>query len=632
MTADGGHGYTTRTEWRELFDAYSHTIRSLNQRSDALVKIDAPLEEWMQKYRELSTQTRIIYLQSERLLKRHIRYFTDMPNRWVPEVAAPLLDYLFRYVTRLEDMECVYMTASSLLDYYQGLGDEIAQMKCYTIQAICYTYLDSVHLSRDIWHTCDAARALYEKHFHDLTAEAQSMGLTLYDVFFDILSVHMSLGSASKEELLSSAIDCYLSAAHYRDLVLATDQDYPFNRTLPLFEFHLAAFALHLSPGECTPEQALLLQRTAQRCRSNPDCDPVSVSLSHQMARRLTGDCRDQEILEDLQQLLDDPAQSGESASFLHLASPDAVEHIYLAVDTLLGRESNPPEFYYRVLDLFLTYFSRLPFSSYLNYISSSYIYCYIFRSLGRLQGREDLLSALLRLAVFRQPQTAVHSIMVGKLSVAIMEALIQQRPQLLVGTLGAHSPEAVQARSAEFLDFIHTSALLHDLGKILCPNVVNTQYRQITHLGYRIIQYHASTGGFLLRLLPGFAQYADIAEGHHKSYDGAYGYPNAFDNTASPLRIFIDIITICDSLDAATDTLGRNYAQPKEFDAVLQELDRVGGARYSRELVDLIHSHLALRSRLRRLLVYGRIETYYEVHDMIQSYDPGRPLAGAAR
>ena len=37
-------------------------------------------------------------------------------------------------------------------------------------------------------------------------------------------------------------------------------------------------------------------------------------------------------------------------------------------------------------------------------------------------------------------------------------------------------------------------------------------------------------------------ARYVDIARGHHKFYNGKGGYPNDFDNTASPERFMIDI------------------------------------------------------------------------------------------
>ena len=82
-----------------------------------------------------------------------------------------------------------------------------------------------------------------------------------------------------------------------------------------------------------------------------------------------------------------------------------------MAAETLSRDCPQPPEVYHRILESFLGYFSRLPFSSYLNHLSSSYIYRYIRLSLAKLEGRMDLLTALLRLTVFRQPQTAVHSL-----------------------------------------------------------------------------------------------------------------------------------------------------------------------------------------------------------------------------
>ena len=37
---------------------------------------------------------------------------------------------------------------------------------------------------------------------------------------------------------------------------------------------------------------------------------------------------------------------------------------------------------------------------------------------------------------------------------------------------------------------------------------------------------------------------YHDTTLGHHKWYNGKGGYPNDFDNTKSPYRFMIDIIT----------------------------------------------------------------------------------------
>ena len=83
----------------------------------------------------------------------------------------------------------------------------------------------------------------------------------------------------------------------------------------------------------------------------------------------------------------------------------------------------------------------------------------------------------------------------------------------------------------------------------------------------------HPETGAKDLASVPDFACYADIAHGHHRTYDGTGGYPDDFDILHSPCRPVIDLVHICDCLDAATDYLSRNYHNAKDFDTVLSEL-----------------------------------------------------------
>lgn len=639
QTPCGEHGYTTRWEWSRFILEYDSIIRSLSDDSYALSRSSAPLGTWVRQYIHHSTQTRQTYIKAEALLDQHIRWFTESPGRWVEPVARPLLDQLFRSATHLEDPEVLCTVIRSLEDYFTPSGDEIALMKCWTVQAVCNLLLDPMHTGDVTWVYCQKARAVYERCFESLDQEERSMGLTIYDVALDLLQAGLAMHRQPVRPLVDLFLNLYRSAAWAETQVLDADLNFEFNRTLPPFDRYLAFAALTLSPGECSREQAELMRQSADRLPATIEIRGdtyryIGAELAQRMSRRLLGECSDGALTQFLTDALAELARR--EAIFYDLQDltiPDTVRAVYQAAETVLGGLGRPPEAYYGALELFLNYFSRLPFSPYLNFVSSSYIYCYILRSLARLDHRQDLLSALLRLAVFRQPQTAVHSLMVGRLTEAIAANVIDRAPALFVGQLGAASPGAVQARREEFLDFLYTGALLHDLGKLLCPNVVNTQYRQITRPGYDVVQYHARTGGELLASLPRFAIYADIALGHHKSWDGRYGYPDSFDNTASPIKIFIDLITISDTLDAATDHLGRSYTVAKTFDQVLAELAEGAGSRYSPALVAHIQGDAVLQDRLRHLLDQGRAETYHQVHQVIRdrAVISGRRPAAAA-
>ena len=117
--------------------------------------------------------------------------------------------------------------------------------------------------------------------------------------------------------------------------------------------------------------------------------------------------------------------------------------------------------------------------------------------------------------------------------------------------------------------------------------------------------------------------QYADIAAGHHKTYDGLYGYPHEFDYYRTPNKIFIDLVRICDSFDAATDYLGRSYAKNKTFEQVLKELQMGSGACYSKEMTDLIVKSPSLQQELEKLLLHDReticLDMYTKMKGLLQ-------------
>lgn len=204
---------------------------------------------------------------------------------------------------------------------------------------------------------------------------------------------------------------------------------------------------------------------------------------------------------------------------------------------------------------------------------------------------------------------------MVSAFAEAILSAIIDKEPALMVGYHGVTSPEDVQAHRAEILQFAHDAALLHDVGKNSMLEIIETQHRPLTDEEFGIIRSHPNRGGQYLSIDEDLARYVDIARGHHKFYNGKGGYPNDFDNTASPERFMIDIITVCDCLDAATDQYGRNYHQAKTTDEVLAEFKRDAGVRYNPDIVRFILQDSVLRDTLREISGPRRLTIYYDTY-----------------
>ena len=147
-----------------------------------------------------------------------------------------------------------------------------------------------------------------------------------------------------------------------------------------------------------------------------------------------------------------------------------------------------------------------------------------------------------------------------------ILNAVLDQRPELLIGSAGCENVVEVLERREELLDYATQAAKLFDVGKIEIAEIVNKQSRQLTEREKCQIREHPKRGAKLIEDIPAFRKYRDVVIGHHKSWNGKLGYPAEFDNTASPYRFFIELIHISDCLDAATDYIGRSYRSSKRL------------------------------------------------------------------
>lgn len=227
----------------------------------------------------------------------------------------------------------------------------------------------------------------------------------------------------------------------------------------------------------------------------------------------------------------------------------------------------------------------------------------------------EERIGFVMELNVATQVTTYAHSTHVARLAEAMMKAIIRHRRELLVGKLGINSKWQVRLHQRQLINFITRAALCHDIGKNSIVSVVNNDYRQLSDEERRIIRMHPRMGLKYLKISQKLKYYYDTTLGHHKWYNGKGGYPNDFDNTKSPYRFMIDIITLCDCMQAATERVGRNYKQEKSFEKVMEELRAGAGTRYNPDLVKLIDDIPELYKELERIAIYGWPDIYYEIY-----------------
>ena len=219
-------------------------------------------------------------------------------------------------------------------------------------------------------------------------------------------------------------------------------------------------------------------------------------------------------------------------------------------------------------------------------------------------------------LNVATQVTTYAHSVHVAMIAQKLMEGILAYQPELVKGVLGERRNGKVFWDTKKCMDFIFEAAMYHDIGKNAIISVVNNDFRPLTDEEFAIIKKYPALGAELLKIAPSlYEKFRDTTLGHHKWYNGKGGYPKDFDNTKSPKRILIDIITLSDCMQAATERIGRNYKSGKNFDRVMEEFRRDAGTRYNPDLVNFIDAHQDVARDLAALINEGWVDIYFDIY-----------------
>lgn len=236
-------------------------------------------------------------------------------------------------------------------------------------------------------------------------------------------------------------------------------------------------------------------------------------------------------------------------------------------------------------------------------------------RRLVKYLSYKQMVRFMSGLNVSTQVTTYAHSIHVAKIARVLLDGVLRYKPELLKGVFGYKNTEEVLKHKRTLRSFIFSAGKVHDIGKNAIVSVVNNEYLPLTDDEFDIIRLHPRLGEIFLRVVPGLEIFHDTTVGHHKWYNGKGGYPADFDNTKSPIRFLIDIVTLSDCLQAATECVGRNYRISKTFEVVMPELRAGAGTKYNPDLVALIDAYPKLAKKLHHLVENGWIEIYYRIY-----------------
>ena len=263
-----------------------------------------------------------------------------------------------------------------------------------------------------------------------------------------------------------------------------------------------------------------------------------------------------------------------------------------------------------------LGYLHRAPkrenFAAYVNVLSSFLEY------FEELPGGFRMRNYCIHSMAAMHPPTYIHSYMVAKLSLCLTRHLLSVKPATFCGFPGCQTVEDVLKNKNIILDYAWHAALYHDIGKLYVLDTIAMYGRRLLDSEYVLLRSHPDKGAELASRFDTTKAYVDVIRGHHVWYDGSQGYPEHFDVIQSPYKAIIDVVSVADSLDAATDSVGRSYRQGKTLADFHEELKTGAGTRYSPDVAQLFDDPMTYQD-LSYLLKYGRKKLYDETYFLLK-------------
>jgi diguanylate cyclase (GGDEF)-like protein len=137
---------------------------------------------------------------------------------------------------------------------------------------------------------------------------------------------------------------------------------------------------------------------------------------------------------------------------------------------------------------------------------------------------------------------------------------------------------------SPEDLSELVYAARVHDVGKIFIPERILNKAGPLTDDEYYLVKMHSRVGAEIVATIPGGEKLQAAVAHHHEAMDGS-GYAGGLRGEEIPL--WARIISVADAF--VNMTTDRSFAQAKNPDEALSELERMSGTRYDGALVRLL-------------------------------------------
>lgn len=629
-----------RIEPKEIdlfYNSYKNSISTIHKLELSLLKESYSFEKWSASLRRKSETIRALYTNNEDMIRNWLMPFVRAnkkePEQMDPELAEMFMTHVDFFCSEgFRDYQVTVPVLKLLLRYYEVNGNKKRLMDAYYFMGVAimemHRYDDAVECfqrsidlyltEQEQWEDYRLFRAMYAYYYRLLAAvcrekinqkqlyqfQQEAMQNWVGDVSKSMFSEKKIVAAQSIFRSLPGIVIGILldrGSDVMPELWEEIEAEYELQAKLygDIYKVDSRIYVLHnkmqLVAGRISKQdyRALIWKKWELEYESNHNHFEFGVSSYNIL---FSSDVTDEDFA--VEQLF----YMNPSYTYIYYLIPELIRY---CPDPLIQKE---------IFAEVHRYYAESPVING-EYLVDARIERQLMTLFANCTDLDTTLEMLNGIYISRQVMTVIHCAMVSRLASAMTRVFIREKPELFVGQLDCKTVEDVIQRADELVEFTGKAGRCHDLGKIVCSDIINLQGRRITDAEFELIRKHPMAGANLAGCIPALRPFQDIALGHHRSFDGKKGYPEEFDIHKSDKKIFMDIIKICDCIDAGTDQLGRNYAKTKDFPTVLEEMKAEKGTRYSDELVDLLEGNEELIHRIEELTRTEREATYYEIY-----------------
>lgn len=584
---------------------------------EKLFKIES-FEEWNKSLIEKSSKTREIYLENEELINEIKKYLKeDLDDDKAYAFYKVVLDM---YEAECDDYPVMSLIIDRILSYYLKHKNYGKLAKLYHILA--FEYYEAFGRTGEkcyIEQACEWYKKTvsYKEFYKDILDPDER--IQIFIAYSNLVAPFGQIDGGTKNEIF----DIYdeVLGFFYSPLVQSLDgNDEDFIRHINQIkeDIFFADEALENSSLEFKERFFKLVDEydgddaEGNYFRAKTTADLIRGNISPlDTAEKITS------FIENLK--LPNYKDDSEETLLLILNYHNNAIDLYDLIQDYLEKDGN--QFVKRILKKVIKVHTSIPYSFYTQMMNN--VCQEFYRDIhGVLKSFNEKMKLLLKLILVRQPTTYIHSMMVSEIALLIAKRLLPNKPELFIGACGTKCSDDVLSNQNKIFEYIKNAGLLHDVGKCYIVDIVNKQSRKLADCEFELIKKHPQLGLKMIDNDSDFKEYFDIMIGHHKWFNDNGGYPISFKKNESPYHFYIDLITISDCCDAATDILGRNYTKGKNFDSLFNEFDRDKGIKYNPEIVDFIKNDKELYESLKDFTEKGRAKIYYKAYQDILKED----------